>query len=100
MGRRDGSQHPATAAAREEDPTPPQTGQGLVIAPAASALTVGSVGATDIGTLIPVKTKPAQIPQNGFFRARLEPRTVQVVNPEEKRSTLKTAMEPGQKRCA
>ena len=71
-----------------------------MIAPAASALTVGSVGPTNIGTLVPVKTKPAQIPQNGFFRTRLQPGMVQVVNPEQKRSTLKTAMEPGQKRRA
>ena len=58
------------------------------------------MGPTDIGTLVPVKTKPAQVPQNGVFRPWPEPGMVQVVNPEKKRPTLKTAMEPGQKRCA
>ena len=58
------------------------------------------MGSADVGTLVPVKTKPAQIPQNRVFCAGLESRAVQIVNPEQKPPTLKTAMEPGQKRCA
>ena len=58
------------------------------------------MGSPQVGTLIPVNTKPAQVPQNGFFRPWLEARMVQVVDPEHKYATLKAAMEPGQKRCA
>lgn len=71
-----------------------------MIAPETSALTVGSAGSADVGTFVPVQTQPAQIPQNGVFCAGLEAGAVQVVNPEKKDPTLKTAMEPGQKGCA
>ena len=58
------------------------------------------MGSANVGTLVPVKTKPAQIPENGVFCTWPESRLVQVINPEKKRPTLKAAMEPGQKRCA